>query len=273
MRFLKTAKQIFRTSFYRIARLLLICWQGIVWCANGCGLIIMGVIKRIDDHHGVIVAAATIAIAILTFLYVQYSKEQWKTMQQQLTLSNDQLKLSHRPWISPVHEIITPLTFDDRGATLTMTQTLFNVGNSVALNVSSWADMFPFEWTAGYPQASSRQKQWCDANRHPNPKSTSGYVMFPNQTVDGKVIVGLTKKQILEAKSFIKPNRPKAINLVIVGCIHYRSSFEPSEAPTHQTRFTYLLSTSPTEAISGVDLSGDQIPLWLIESPTGWSAD
>ena len=97
----------------------------------------------LDQHDGSITALATIVIAFLTFNYVNYSRKQWDTMQQQLDLSQ-------RPWVEAKLEITSPLVFDHNRWRLEASLASYNHGQSVALNVLSWNDMFPVNWETGF---------------------------------------------------------------------------------------------------------------------------
>lgn len=87
--------------------------------------------------------------------------------------AGDSLILAQRPWIKIKHRIVRPLTFNEprwKGpvALMVIEDTLENVGQSVALNVSSWEDVIPIDSTGSMDAARARQSQWCEANRHQN---------------------------------------------------------------------------------------------------------
>lgn len=242
----------------KIMWLLKTVWKFTIWPWQ---FAILPVIQYMTEHHGFMTFLATATIAWLTWTYVDYSGRQWQTMQQQL-------ELSQRPWISPTHALTTPLVIDNTGGvSLTLRELLENTGESVALDVSSWADMFHFTWATGWTQAQRRQKQWCDANRHPNPKSSLGDVIFPKKNVLRNVSFGLTPKQVLE----IKP--AKSDTLIIVGCIYYRSSFKPRASPTHQTRFAYFIALAQREEVILHMPTNIPTAVSLVPFGDGWSAD
>jgi hypothetical protein len=62
---------------------------------------------------------------------------------------------------------------------------------------------------------------------------------------------------------------------VLVGCVFYRSSFEPSSTPTHQTRFMYYLGKPIPDGgfLPNVIPRGIAIDLRLIMIPNGFSVD
>lgn len=145
------------------------------------------IIEFVDAHNSFVTALATVAIAVLTWSYVTYSEKQWKTMQQQLDLSQ-------RPWIEPKLQVTSPLIFENNRWRLDLDETLENHGSTVAMNVLSWNDMFPFKWEIGFGRANRRQKEWCDANRHSSPQSITGYTLFPKQNRLVKQLLASTKR-------------------------------------------------------------------------------
>jgi len=252
MRVFRTISRIPGMLYEWIAYLLRICWQFIVWIIGGCRHIFLWIVQPY-----VLTAAATIAIAFLTFQYVQYSKLQWNTMRQQL-------ELSQRPWVEPTHEVISPLVFNNNRWTLVLSETLENHGQSVALNVGGWNEMFPFDFKHGFGRANKRQKEWCDANRHPSPKSIAGYVLFPKKTITYKTTVGIGEKDIFAA---FGTEQPEALGMIIVGCVIYKSSYDSNDMPTRQTRYKYSLSISKKDAIIRIPLSRDPIAVYLVSLP------
>ena len=53
----------------------------------------IAVVGFLDKYHGAVTALATVAIVMLTFVYVKYSKKQWETMQ-------DTLQVSQRAYVT-----------------------------------------------------------------------------------------------------------------------------------------------------------------------------
>jgi hypothetical protein len=97
------------------------------------------------------------------------------------------LVLSNRPWIKIKHRIVSPLNFDfacasGPAATMTVEDTLENVGNGVALNVVSWEDVISLDPDMYTAAARKRQDEWCNANKRFDPKRPNrlnGYSLFP----------------------------------------------------------------------------------------------
>ncbi len=126
------------------------------------------------------------------------------------TTSADSLVLAERPWVRIKHRIVRPLTFDEpawKGAVarIVIEDTLENVGPTVALNVLSWEDVIPIDPDHSTRTARARQRQWCDANRHPNPKGLSGYMLFPKDPFVQDSTVGPPMKVVHDAASMNEP--------------------------------------------------------------------
>jgi hypothetical protein len=180
-------------------------------------------------------------LAALAGLYVLYLQADAAKIAAQAALG--QFHVSLRPWISPTHKIHDDrLTVSkDGGIQIYLDTTVENVGQSIAMDLSSWNDMLILDATMDKEAAIVRLKQQCDANLHPDPKSRPiQEVLFPKQTMSMPPShIGLTKKQLSEAK--FRNGEVKIIGLAIIGCISYRASFESPESLRHQTRFIYQL--------------------------------
>src|ERR1700682_502177 len=109
--------------------------------------------------------APTVAIAFFTLGSVVVGILQWSAMSGQLGEMKsggkdthdlavpagkqaDMLVLGQRPWVKIKHRIVSPLTFnvaseDGLIASMTVETTMENVGQSVALNLLQWEDIFP----------------------------------------------------------------------------------------------------------------------------------
>lgn len=94
-----------------------------------------------DEHDGAITALATIAIVILTFFYVRYSRYQWRTMRDQV----GQMQSQERPWVSVskdgFHELVPSDVYDVRTFPHEFRATIvvINSGRSPALRVRTTA--------------------------------------------------------------------------------------------------------------------------------------
>jgi len=194
----------------------------------------------------------------------------------------DQLVLGERPWVKIKHRIVTPLTFDIGGRTsgipvalMTIEDTIENVGQTVAINVLSWEDVIPVDRDHSIRTARARQKEYCDANRHPDPRGLSGSTLFPHDPSIQQSIVGPQMPKVAEATIRNEPGLNGKVAFVLVGCVFYRSSFEPRSMSTHQTRFIYWLGVPYSEGgfQPYVIPSGVAGELRLITMPDGFTAD
>jgi hypothetical protein len=95
-----------------------------------------------DKHDGGITALATIAIAVLTVVYVTYSKKQWIAMEKANAITLDTLHTAHRPWVFIADGLVSstkPLSFGADGKVTTeVSYSIKNIGSSPALQVSNF---------------------------------------------------------------------------------------------------------------------------------------
>jgi hypothetical protein len=212
--------------------------------------------KRWIETGGVI---AAIILAALTYLTLQEIRRQTPSARKSADAAKSasdtaatSLKVSNRPWVKITHRIVKPLTFGFIGAagpaaTMTVEDTLENVGPTVALNVLSWEDVIPndYEDTPSHfripsnRSANTRRDEWCGANRNSEQSRTVGNILFPRTPVSQLSGMGslMSKIQAAMQRSPIKGK----VSFVMVGCVCYRSSFEDPKQPNHQTRFIYEL--------------------------------
>lgn len=189
------------------------------------------------------------------------------------------LVLSQRPWIKVKLRIIKPLTFNTPAwkgpvAGMVIEDALENVGSTVALNVLSWEDLIPVDPDQSIRTALVRRTQWCDANRHPDPRSLSGFMLFPKDPIVEKSTVGPSMEIVMKAAKANPNFMAGKVAFVLVGCVSYRSTFEPITAPRHETRFVYYLGEPQNVGIQPfVDPHGVANKLRLVEVPDELSAD
>jgi hypothetical protein len=197
--------------------------------------------------------------------------------------ARDALVIGNRPWIKVVPRIVQPLTFDQLRnagpmAIMTLVNHIENVGQSVALNLTTYEEIFPVGLDLG--PALARRQERCDAYRHSH-QADAGSVRFPHDPLDEGQIVGATmvdiKKVIDEDQKnpTAKGTFGSKVSFVLIGCVNYRSSFEPEDAPRHQTAFFYWLGVPTGDGtwFSAVAPSGVAAQLQLIETPLYFSAD
>ncbi len=230
-------------------------------------------------------AAVVIALALLIANWFQgcQTKKSAEAANRAATIADTTLKASQRPWVKIKHRIVRPLTFDvpaQNGpvASMTVEDTLENVGQTVALNVLSWEDIIPVDSDLSLTTARKRQNQWCDANRHPNPKALSGYILFPHDPFVENSTVGPSMEIVNKAARQIPGGMGSLYGQVafaFVGCVSYRSSLDSPDAPRHETGFIYRLGQ--VESWGGmqpfIKPTGVASVLQLVEFPDGFSAD
>jgi hypothetical protein len=208
--------------------------------------------------------------------------------------AHDSLVLANRPWIKIKHRIVKPLNFDFVGAAgpaaiMSVEDTIENVGNSVALDVVSWEDVIPVDPDFSTTSARKRRDEWCNANKRFDPASSTtlnGTIMFPHDPfvqVSGMGPLRSTVNKAVEGnmdplKKFVRGNGPNTllgkVQFVMVGCVVYRSSFEPDGTRLHTTGFLYHLAEPyPGGAVQGfISPHGTADRLQLIAFPDGFFA-
>ena len=101
-----------------------------------------------------------------------------------------------------------------------------------------------------------------------------GSILFPHTPQIINATMGPLMSKVNQALA-ISPIKGQ-VGFVMVGCIAYRSSFEPLSRPNHQTRFIYELAT-PTQPPGGWSLyiipSGMASNLRLLITPSTFTAD
>jgi hypothetical protein len=96
-------------------------------------------LRWIDNHNGLLTAAATVAIAVLTYYVVQFTSEQGKITNRQLAV----MEADQRPWIKTDLSFASDLTYSDNRMDVTFHYVLKNVGRSPALSVSGYPKLRP----------------------------------------------------------------------------------------------------------------------------------
>jgi hypothetical protein len=181
----------------------------------------------------------TVGIVGVTGFYTGVSIFQWNAMRTANALTQDQFRLSNRPWIglvanSPV-QIDKEIDYTD-GKTIEFVGkfNIQNYGTSVAVNTITLRNgMSPDPEKAchqGFPGMKDRMKETCDAGRKfatgevptiPPSHEKLGIVLFPNQTATA----------MLELAADLGTRRP--VNVAITGCAVYVDQREE----LHETQF------------------------------------
>jgi hypothetical protein len=188
--------------------------------------------------------------------------------------------------------LIKPLNFDFVGAAgpaaiMVVEDTMENVGNSVALNVISWEDVIPEDPDFSTTSARKRRDEWCNANkRFDTARALNGTIVFPHDpsvqvSSMGPLMSTVNKAveaNIIPFKKFFHGNGPNPllgkVEFVMVGCVVYRSSFEPDGTRPHTTGFLYHLAEPLQFGVQGfVSPHGTADRLQLISFADGFFAD
>lgn len=191
----------------------------------------------------------------------------------------DQLVLGERPWVKINHRVLSPLTFNIGGrasgkdvALMTIEDTLENVGQSVAVNVLSWEDVIPLDADFTDKTARARQAQWCGENSHR--RQDIGNTLFPHDPMIQQSTVGPTMEAVLQSAANNPVGLTGKVSFVLVGCVVYRSSFEPQTRPAHETLFVYRLGIPQGAGIQPyVFPTGVASSLQLVAFPLGFNAN
>jgi hypothetical protein len=213
-----------------------------------------------------------VVYAIFTGLMYCANKKAADAAKSAADTAHDSLVLSERPWIKIGHRIVEPLTFDRPGtngpiATITIENTLENVGPTVALNVVIREEIVPMDASFSIHTALARQAEVCDAIRHREGGKPIEYTIFPKDPLVQRSQIGPSMEVILKsAKDNAAIGTAGKVNLMMVGCVAYRSSFEPKDAPSHETRFAYFLGKPlPNGALQTTIVPHGTVPdLWLM---------
>ena len=101
----------------------------------------------------------------------------------------------------------------------------------------------------------------------------SGLVLFPHDPLVQKSGTGMlmTSVQAATAESPI----PRKVALVLAGCVVYRFAFEPTSAPTHETRYIYALGIPGKDGgfVPYIAPEGIAEQVSLVNIRDGFSAD
>jgi len=154
----------------------------------------------------------------------------------QTDLTESQLELTHRPWVSVEVAVVSNLIFDERGAVLMLNATMRNLGSSVAKHVSLWTQFV----VGGVHDLNQAHESLCNIMKQPvNEKSDYGSLVFPGQVVTEPRPIIASQEDIGQALKNGPFKEVNAIGLHLIGCVDYQSSFDPKKH--HQTRFVYLV--------------------------------
>jgi hypothetical protein len=148
----------------------------------------------------------------------------------QSDLTQSQLELSHRPWVSADVTIGSGLTFDQRGCVLMLNVAIMNVGHSIAKHVGLWAEFV----IRGLNDWRTIQEGLCNAVKQPNDAHDYGWLLFPGQGVTEPRAAIARPEDIARGIKEGHAKESSAISLHIIGCVDYQSTLDPTKH--HQTR-------------------------------------
>jgi hypothetical protein len=190
-------------------------------------------------------------------------------------IAQDTLVASNRPWISILQP--TPdggLTWEDKGARLTISLAIKNVGKNPAFDIAVEADQFvlgPDNFDIGAAVA----KHCAEVRRRQIARAASGKhgeVLFPDESLPIRLGLLFAQEQIDAA---VKNMGQPFFSPVVVICADYRS---PITKQSHATGLAYMVlkpgqgaGTLPKMPSPNETLNADQFG--LARSPIGSIAD
>jgi hypothetical protein len=110
-------------------------------------------LRWIDTHNGLLTAAATVAIAFLTYYVARFTYEQGQITNRQLAV----MEADQRPWIATTIEPAESLAIGPDSARLKFKYSLENTGRTPAFNVVPIPEIIA-QMSGGYPQYLSLQQ-------------------------------------------------------------------------------------------------------------------
>lgn len=224
---------------------------------------IIAVVNWTDENNGFVTALATVAIAILTGVYVHYSRAQWKVMRDQLPdlhtsaeaakdaakaadasakTAQQQLEMSERPWMSAEFFINQPIEFQPNGDIGAQVHAIIkNIGHSVATDVRLILGADPEGKGLWFTEIPKAQKEMCEVWRNVKfPSDTGSFTtLFPGEAYTENESFVVTRKQIDKVQVQDRSSGKNVITgIALFGCVEYKFAFAPGY---HQTGFSYEL--------------------------------
>jgi hypothetical protein len=217
----------------------------------------------------------------LVGIYACYAARQANANKTAAGTAAKQLALSERPWLSVDFEILQPLSFDDKGASLGVKWHLTNIGHSIASKVTvrdtlvavnlsgNWKDNL-------YSPPIAEESRMCQPTPWLTQMSSiiTGFRLFPDEDVSQMDTARVSQADITKATTWRDdphPNGPiDGVGIMLVGCITYESVFGH-----HHTGFLRVLGTAQPDASTSILVkpSGKHPDLTLEQIPIGNSAD
>lgn len=182
------------------------------------------VVDFLDKRSGAITALATVAIVVLTFVYVTYSKKQWQTMQDSNQIARD---AGARPFLGLAEENAIradPLTIDAKGNVIAeCVVTAKNYGTYPAQNVLPFCELLVLQ--GSITPVHDRIRQFCEEGW----PAIGGSVLFQGRTNPWKWNAFVANSQ------FIRTGNDTTFFVFLVGCVRYRDRFKVD----HCTAFAF----------------------------------
>lgn len=199
---------------------------------------ILRFIRFLDAHNGALTAAATVAIAALTWSLSYDSKRQADTTRDQVGVMKgqlDEMRAEQRPWLSAVVTLAGQYSFDPkRGGTIQFRIVSQNSGKTPAQRVMHLQTIFPFNENA----SEEANKIISMAENYP-----AGNALFPSNTADQTFPMTITMDVLRKNTLGKGPN--SAIFLTLFGVVRY--DFVPIST-YHKTCFTsHILVLNPLD--------------------------
>lgn len=217
-------------------------------------------LRWIDSHNGLLTAAATVAIAVLTYYVAQLTSEQGKIATRQLSI----IESDERPWISTKIEIIGSLAITDNGAEIRIRYTLENVGKTPAFNVVAFpliaAAIFPAgpNYIFGPIDPINEVKKACKKySQSLSDFLDAGFTLlfgntiFPNKTFTKEETAVIDFPPTIPSSLMIS-KRQMTGPAFLISCVDYRASAETAH---HQTGDAFYLDRrNPDNPSKSIDI-------------------
>jgi hypothetical protein len=191
-----------------------------------------------------------------------------------------QLELSERPWVSVDFEILQPLSFDDKGASLGVRWHLKNIGHSIASKVTVRDTLFAVNLTGKfvdiYSSPVAEESRMCEPTPWLTEMSSiiTGFRLFPDEDVSRLDTARVSQADIAKANTWLNTPKPTgpldSVGIMLVGCVTYQSIFGH-----HHTGFLRVLGAAQPDGSTTIRItpSGTHPDLTLEQFSIGNSAD
>lgn len=225
---------------------------------KAAGRAVLAVVDWTDKNNGFVTALATVVIAILTGIYVHYSRAQWKVMRDQLpelhtsaeaaesaaNTAAAQLEFAERPWIDANISLSGPLSWNVNGGNITLKIIFRNTGHSPSL--STTISPLTLIGHKGNDAASYREQVCRDATRIATTIPQLGIALFPNVPFEQQETVTFTNQDIADfTKDPFGSHFPGLIvSPTVVLCIAYRPHFRSAVYHTSYIVDLYKLESA-----------------------------